>query len=63
MNLKNRLAKVEKNVFKVSEVTFLGWADCEWKEAEGQVRARDEPKEEFFERVKSITDKKLIWCY
>ena len=62
MNLKNRLSKIEKNAPKAGEVHFLGWADCQWMEAEGLVRAEDESKEDFFERVKSITDKKWIWC-
>lgn len=62
MNLKNRLAKIEKNVPVVDKVHFLGWADCEWKEAEGLVRAENESREEFFERVKIITNKKWIWC-
>ncbi len=62
MNLKNRLAKIEKNVPDVDKIHFLGWADCEWKEAEGLVRAGNESREEFFERVKIITNKKWIWC-
>lgn len=62
MSLKNRLAKIEKNIPESDKVHFLGWADCEWREAEGLVRAEDESKEEFFVRVKSITDKKWIWC-
>lgn len=62
MSLKHRLAKIEKSLPDVDKVHFLGWADCKWKEAEGLIRAEDESKEEFFERVKSITDKKWIWC-
>lgn len=62
MSLKNRLAKIEKSAPNPDKVHFLGWADCEWREAEGLVRAVHESKEEFFERVKSITDKKWIWC-
>ena len=62
MSLKYRLARIEKDAPIVDEVHFLGWADCEWREAEGLVRAEDESKEAFFERVKCITDKKWIWC-
>jgi hypothetical protein len=62
MSLKHRLAKIEKSIPDVDKVHFLGWADCEWKEAEGLVRSENESKEEFFERVQSTTDKKWIWC-
>ena len=62
MNLKSRLAKIEKDSPQEGKVHFLGWADCEWKRAEGLVRAEDESKEEFFRRVKSTTDNKWIWC-
>ena len=62
MSLKSRLAKIEKNAPEEDRVHFLGWADCEWKEAEGLVRAESESKEDFFERVKAITDNKFIWC-
>ena len=62
MSLKSRLDRIEKNVPIVDEVHFMGWADCEWEEAEGLVRAKDESKESFFERVKAATNKKWIWC-
>lgn len=62
MSLKNRLAKIEKNAPRLDEVHFMGWADCEWKEAEGLVRAKDESQKEFFARVRSVTNSKWIWC-
>lgn len=62
MSLKIRLAKIEKNAPGINEVHFMGWADCEWKVAEGLVRAEDESKERFFERVRGVTDKKWVWC-
>lgn len=62
MNLKNRLAKIEASAPEAFKVQFLGWADCEWKRAEGLVRHHNESKEDFFVRVKAITDKKFIWC-
>lgn len=62
MNLKRRLAKIEAKVPEVDKVHFLGWADCEWREAEGLVRHENESKEGFFDRVKAATDKKWIWC-
>lgn len=62
MSLKSRLAKIEKDAPKEEKVHFLGWADCEWREAEGLVRGEGESKEDFFERVKAATDKKFIWC-
>lgn len=62
MRLKNRLIRIEKNAPAIDKVHFLGWADCEWREAEGLVRHVNESKEDFFDRVKAITDKKFIWC-
>ena len=62
MNLKNRLAKIEASAPKPDKVHFLGWADCEWKRAEGLVREDNESKEDFFSRVQAITDNKWIWC-
>lgn len=62
MNLKSRLAKIEGNTPKADKVHFLGWADCEWREAEGLVRGENESKEDFFDRVKATTDNKFIWC-
>jgi hypothetical protein len=62
MNLKNRLAKIEAGAPKDGKVHFLGWADCEWREAEGLVRGENESREDFFSRVQAITDNKFIWC-
>lgn len=62
MSLKSRLAKIEKSAPGIDEVHFMGWSDCKWKVAEGLVRAKDESRGEFFERVKSVTNKKWIWC-
>lgn len=62
MSLKSRLTKIEKDAPEEEKVHFLGWADCEWREAEGLIRAEGESKEDFFKRVRSITDKKWIWC-
>ena len=63
MSLASRIQKLERSIKpKKDEVTFIGWADCEWKEAEGLVRYENESKENFFDRVKAITDKKFIWC-
>ena len=62
MNLKSRLAKIEKSVPEVDKVHFFGWGDCEWREAEGLIRTEDESREEFFKRVISATDNKWIWC-
>jgi hypothetical protein len=62
VNLKSRLARIEKFAPIVDEVHFMGWADCEWKEAEGLVRANDESKESFFDRVRAVTNKKWVWC-
>lgn len=62
MNLKRRLGNIEKMTPEVDRVHFLGWADCEWREAEGLIRYENESKEDFFDRVKAMTDKKFIWC-
>ena len=45
MNLKNRVAKIEKNVPDVDKVHYHGWAVSDWKEAEGLVGGDDESKE------------------
>jgi hypothetical protein len=52
---------LKKSAQYYDTVHFSGWADCEWKEAEGLVRAEKESMEEFFERIKIITNKKWIW--
>lgn len=63
MSLTSRIQKLEIAIKPVGEkVTFIGWADCEWREAEGLIRYENESKEEFFNRVKAATDKKFIWC-
>jgi hypothetical protein len=61
MSLKNRLSKIEKNFPKRDIVYFLGWADCEWREAEGFVRTTNESIEGFKERVLVSTSKQFIW--
>jgi hypothetical protein len=45
------------------KVTFIGWADCEWREAEGMVRQEKESIEDFFTRVRATTNKKWIFCH
>lgn len=62
MSLKNRIARIEKNAPKAAQVHFFGWADCQWREAAGLVRAEGESQKEFFTRVGSVTDSKWIWC-
>jgi hypothetical protein len=62
MNLKSRLAKIAASAPKADKVHFLGWADCEWREAGGLVRGENESREDFFSRVQTITDSKFIWC-
>ena len=62
MSLSNRVAKIERNAPAADTVYFFGWSDCQWRQAEGLVRAEAETKEEFFERVRTVTDKKWIWC-
>lgn len=62
MNIKSRLAKIEAAKPIENKVHFLGWADCEWRKAEGLERGENESREDFFSRVQAITDNKFIWC-
>lgn len=62
MSLKSRLAKIEAASPATDTIHFMGWKDCEWKYAEGLVRGKTESKDDFFDRVKAVTDKKFIWC-
>lgn len=63
MSLASRIKKLEEAIKPVEDkVTFIGWADCEWKKAEGLVRHPNESKEDFFGRVKAVTNNKFIWC-
>jgi hypothetical protein len=62
MNMRKRLTRIEAAKPIENKVHFFGWADCEWREAEGLVRHENESKDDFFDRVKAITDKKFIWC-
>jgi len=62
MNLKKRLASIEKTLTAKEEIHFIGWANCRWERAAGLARGDSESKEEFFKRVRSVTNKKWIWC-
>ncbi|WP_100378821.1 hypothetical protein [Polynucleobacter brandtiae] len=63
MSLANRIEKLEAKLKpQEDKVTFYGWADCEWKHANGLTRAENETKEQFFKRVRKTTDSKFIWC-
>lgn len=63
MSLNKRLSKIEEKTPMDDKVTFIGWADCEWREAEGMVRQDKESIEDFFARVRAATNKKWIFCH
>ncbi len=65
MMLRNRIKKLEEKVsITKPEIHLIGWANCEWKEAEGLARLENESKSEFIKRVISNNPhKKIIWFF
>lgn len=61
MNLERRLDRIEARKPKDIQIHFFGWADCEWKRANGLDRGEGESKTDFFSRIKNGTNEKWIW--
>lgn len=63
MSFTSRIQKLEAVIKPVEgKVTFIGWADCEWRQAEGLIRGETESIDDFKKRVMNISNKKFIWC-
>jgi hypothetical protein len=64
MSLVSRIQKLEAAIKPAEDkVTFIGWAECEWRECEGLTRGENESIDEFKRRVMKVTDKKFIWVW
>ena len=63
MSLASRIGKLEEKLApQKGNIYFIGWANCEWRHAEGLVRGKNESKEAFLRRVKTSSLKNWIWC-
>ena len=63
MNLVSRINKLQRAIKPTEKkITFIGWADCKWRECEGLIRGETESIDDFKKRVMKVTSKKFIWC-
>ena len=62
MTLLSRIEKLEARLRpQKPEIYWLMWLECEWREAEGVIRKKDESIKDFQKRVLRLTDKEFIW--